>query len=1089
MTFPPSGGTKQLTLTSDQSWYALYDGNVLSVSPDYGNSGTTIVNVTITGPITSPITDYINFQNDGGYIEVDVYGVTSVTPIHLMNSSLDFPYNQDYFNEYVTSNLEWTATASDSWIQVPTAGTGSATFPIGVSANSSTSGRSGSILLTDDAGNTFGCDIEQAGYVDPISIMPISMTFAASGGSIPLYVTYDGYWTATRSATYVTVSPSFGTGSTMITLSVEPNTGNARSFTVTFTDDDFNDATFSGLQAQTETPSITLSPTSSSLNWDTQMAQYTITKTGPVGTLSATFSGDTSVIDTYSLGASYINVYTNNNTDPADKQVTVTVTDGVTSGSASLTKKGASSGIGIYPARTTVSNNSGSTSFTIAPNFMSTVGASATGSMVILSTTLSGNTIDVTYGTNTGATNLYGYINVSGVDNWGTTRTNQAIITQTPAAGTISISPSSRTIGATTSTTTYNVSTTGSVGTLEVSFLGDVSVSTYSLTGGVLTVNTNDNNTAVAQQSTIVVSDGVVSASATLTKSAATASLSVSPTTATVGYAPGSTAFTVSSSMMATLNASATGSMNITSTSISNGTLTVVYGANTGTSNKTGYVTVNGIDTLGNPHSETVTITQTYDSSSSSLTITPASKTVSASSGSTTFAVTSSGLHNIGIQGYTGSMNITGCTYSNGTVTVNYGTNSSSSQKDCTIVVEGYDTNNLAVVAMATLTQSASVSNYTFEFNPSSQSSKTISAASQTVSYTITSLLNGSPVGWSMTSNNSSWLLVNNNSVSVSVNSASSSRTGTITFTQYGSGMTLTGTIIQQGQSIVYANNPIWRDYTISSNSGFLEYHIYESGNLIYGGKAYAYPNSNIQFTVNDVVSNYLGNGILFQAGVHQIPDYAKMFAIQTTDGISYSAGFYNSWAYEESNILSEPISTRVDPRQWLPYSWLNGSITANGQSYSGSGGVTLMLDLDSFGCGETLNVNGTTYYVCEGDYVLYYANRFGGWDALLCNATSKKTDNINRFNYRKIDGQKVNYKTVVTPTWTMKTFQMFGNEGERMRNLMESNYIYLHILKTNEIVPVVITNSNCDYLNNRNSKRPYAYDITVEESYNKIRK
>lgn len=65
----------------------------------------------------------------------------------------------------------------------------------------------------------------------------------------------------------------------------------------------------------------------------------------------------------------------------------------------------------------------------------------------------------------------------------------------------------------------------------------------------------------------------------------------------------------------------------------------------------------------------------------------------------------------------------------------------------------------------------------------------------------------------------------------------------------------------------------------------------------------------------------------------------------------------------------------------------------------------------------------------------------------------------------------------------------MFQNEGEKMFNLLESNYVYLHNLKTNEIVPVIIKNSNCDYLNNYNNKRPYTYDIQVEEAFNKFRK
>lgn len=151
------------------------------------------------------------------------------------------------------------------------------------------------------------------------------------------------------------------------------------------------------------------------------------------------------------------------------------------------------------------------------------------------------------------------------------------------------------------------------------------------------------------------------------------------------------------------------------------------------------------------------------------------------------------------------------------------------------------------------------------------------------------------------------------------------------------------------------------------------------------------------------------------------------------------------------------------------------------------------MTSLANYLCGSNIVVssNGKTYVytVCEGDYALYYANRFGGWDTLLCNSASRKNDEIQRFDYRKISGEKKTYLTTVTPTWTLKTFQFFGNEGERMFNLLESNYVYLHNLKTNEIVPVTIKNSTCEYLNNYNNKRPYIYEIQVEEAYQKFRK
>jgi hypothetical protein len=82
----------------------------------------------------------------------------------------------------------------------------------------------------------------------------------------------------------------------------------------------------------------------------------------------------------------------------------------------------------------------------------------------------------------------------------------------------------------------------------------------------------------------------------------------------------------------------------------------------------------------------------------------------------------------------------------------------------------------------------------------------------------------------------------------------------------------------------------------------------------------------------------------------------------------------------------------------------------------------------------------------------------------------------------------KVNYQNNITPTWSLNTGITI--DGSKMYHLLESTMVYLHNLETNEIIPVVITNSQCEYLTYRNNgRRPYYYNITVEESNNKLRK
>ena len=143
----------------------------------------------------------------------------------------------------------------------------------------------------------------------------------------------------------------------------------------------------------------------------------------------------------------------------------------------------------------------------------------------------------------------------------------------------------------------------------------------------------------------------------------------------------------------------------------------------------------------------------------------------------------------------------------------------------------------------------------------------------------------------------------------------------------------------------------------------------------------------------------------------------------------------------------------------------------------------------------SVVGVNGETidYKVTSGDYVLYYSNAYGGWDSILLTGKVKKTDEIEHLNYKRRSNSqykfsKINYQNNITPTWSLNTG--ISVNGSKMYHLLESTMVYLHNLETNEIIPVVITNSQCEYLTRRNNgKRPFFYTITVEESNTKLRK
>ena len=453
------------------------------------------------------------------------------------------------------------------------------------------------------------------------------------------------------------------------------------------------------------------------------------------------------------------------------------------------------------------------------------------------------------------------------------------------------------------------------------------------------------------------------------------------------------------------------------------------------------------------------------------------------------------------------------------TYTVTYPENTSNNALYSYITFTGITSTGETIVNSAMVIQGTNASSgpYVFMLQPASQSVKRIEASANNVYYIINSYKGTENIGYGI----SGFVLTGiwgakptiafsdgYPYVKVPLNTHKAEREAVVMFLQDGSYNTLTARIIQE-EGVEPKVSPIWKDYSNSATTdSFIEYHINLDGDIIYSGKAYKYPdNSKITWSINEAVSNYLGNGIYFTDGIHQIPDYSKDFFMEVNTGDKYIETFYNSWAYKDTDYwLSDPIDFRVDQRQWLPVSFLSTNydqITVNGRVYAAlkeNDGWTVMTRLGKYilDCNAGVSVIGAdgnrlNYKIASGDYVLYYSNAYGGWDSLLCNGTSRKTDNIEHLNYRKKSANqsqfsKINYQNNITPTWSLNTG--INVNGSKMYHLLESTMVYLHNLETNEIIPVVITNSSCDYLNyTNNGKKPYYYTITVEESNQKLRK
>lgn len=156
------------------------------------------------------------------------------------------------------------------------------------------------------------------------------------------------------------------------------------------------------------------------------------------------------------------------------------------------------------------------------------------------------------------------------------------------------------------------------------------------------------------------------------------------------------------------------------------------------------------------------------------------------------------------------------------------------------------------------------------------------------------------------------------------------------------------------------------------------------------------------------------------------------------------------------------------------------------------SGVSTYVADASNY-IGGKLYFSGVTMYDVNfcGDAALYYLNSHGGYDAFLLEGLVKKTDKYTQGEYAKaydnttIEFGRNRYITEITSSWELHTSWLKDDEAERLvRNLFPSTKVWLHLLDSDECMPVVITDTSAEYKTYRNNgEKLVAYTIRVEAS------
>lgn len=323
---------------------------------------------------------------------------------------------------------------------------------------------------------------------------------------------------------------------------------------------------------------------------------------------------------------------------------------------------------------------------------------------------------------------------------------------------------------------------------------------------------------------------------------------------------------------------------------------------------------------------------------------------------------------------------------------------------------------------------------------------------------------------------------------------------------------------------------PIW--HPISSQSQpYQDYSILIGADIVFTGRIY-FKSTDAQIEqidISPVAREYCD--VLYETadftnpGVYNLPtegNTGSIITIIVTDdsgSTSYNVKYdYNTMYTQQSpdtGVLREPITLDVDPRQLLIVSGYSqgGSITysaagSNGSAASGSGASGaisgLVFDMASyaFSPGDTVDMtaNGDTetYTVrraCKNNFAVYYVNKYGGMESLMC--TGRYTESWNRdktdvrlYNDRisPLDFEQQTINSDLDHLLTLNTGFVPKGRERYIDNLINTTKLWVHDFEIDLIYSAKISTSNFSH-RQYEFNRPVSYEFTVVESQKQLRR
>lgn len=214
--FGPGSSTQSLNIESDARWTltAVNDWIHLSMSEGFGNN---TVSVSVDeNNTTSNRLGSLKLECLGKTFEITI--IQESTYVNTSSTSIEIPSVGGSANVTLTSNVEWTATSSETWLTVtPQSGNGETTLELSALYNETTITRTAVVTISSKAGDI---KINVSQEAPSVSVSQSFVQFDYTGGtSSPIVITADGNYNISPSDSWISYDQTDNT----ITLKVEKN--------------------------------------------------------------------------------------------------------------------------------------------------------------------------------------------------------------------------------------------------------------------------------------------------------------------------------------------------------------------------------------------------------------------------------------------------------------------------------------------------------------------------------------------------------------------------------------------------------------------------------------------------------------------------------------------------------------------------------------------------------------------------------------------------------------------------------------------------------------------------------------------------